>query len=71
MGPHKVIAAFRVRGKLVEPPCKWTPPNEATAARLIKAGCLKAIDGSNRGVVRVPSVAEFISAGWSAHEALG
>ena len=71
MGPHKVIAAFKSRGKLIEPPCKWTPPNEVDAARLIKAGCLKEITGSRKGCPRIPTLAEFVNAGVPAPEALG
>jgi hypothetical protein len=42
MAPHKVLAEFLSAGKRIKPPGEWAPPNEATAARLIAAKCLRA-----------------------------
>lgn len=72
MRAYKITAAFKSHGVLIEPSGEWTPPNQATADRLIAAGCLKGPPGSGKaGVSRIPSVAEFVAAGVPAPEALG
>ena len=40
MQPHRVISAFRAGRLLVQPGTEWTPPDQATADRMIAAGCL-------------------------------
>lgn len=42
MRPHKVISAFTAGGEVISPPGPWTPPDQGTADRLLKARCLKA-----------------------------
>jgi hypothetical protein len=44
MRPHRIKSAFRAGGRTIGPQDQreWTPPDQETADRLIKAGCLRA-----------------------------
>lgn len=56
MQEYKIRSAFKSGGVLIEPPGRWTPPNQAEADRLVAAECLEPVGPKHKALTVVVDV---------------